>query len=71
MIVVAIGWTLVSVLVALAFGGMTRGGEVSSADVADVTDLADVTGIKGAASRMGGPESATPPHRDDEYRTAV
>jgi hypothetical protein len=60
-IVMAIGWTLVSVLVALAFGGMARGREASPDDLADLTDLSDRAAIK----------SATPPLRDDEYRTAV
>jgi hypothetical protein len=60
-IVMAVGWTLVSILVALAFGGMARGGEANSADVADLPALSELSTIT----------TATPPRRDDEYRTAV
>ena len=60
-IVVAVGWTLVSVLVALAFGGMARGRDVGPGDVAELTDVSDLAAMT----------SATLPRRDDEYRTAV
>jgi hypothetical protein len=63
-IVMAFGWTLVSILVAVAFGGMARGRDTPS-DLAD-TDLADrAARIAGAAGRT------TPPMHDDGYRTAV
>jgi hypothetical protein len=70
-IVMAVGWTLVSVLVALAFGGMSRGREVSEADLADVAELVDLASVKSATNLAGLPATATPPRRDDEYRTAV
>jgi hypothetical protein len=66
-IVMAFGWTLVSILVAVAFGGMA-GGRDTPSDLAD-TDLADLADraarIAGAAGRT------TPPIHDDGYRTAV
>jgi hypothetical protein len=61
-IVVAFGWTLVSILVALAFGGMAR-----SADAAP-SDLVELTGAPGVPGGAGG---AAAPLSDEGYRAAV
>jgi hypothetical protein len=60
-IVMAFGWTLVSILVAVAFGGMARGRDTPS----DLADTDRAARIAGAAGRT------TPPMHDDGYRTAV
>jgi hypothetical protein len=61
-IVMTVGWTLVSILVALAFGGMARGRDDPRREL---VDAAGAIGITGAPGR------STPPMSDDEFRAAV
>ena len=58
----AFGWTLVSILVALAFGGMAGGRDDGRSDLAELTGATDITRV---------PQRLAPPLSDDEYRAAV
>jgi len=73
-VVMAFGWTLVSILVAVAFGGMARGRDMPSGfadpDLAD-PDLTDADLGDRAVRIMSAPGRTTPPMHDDGYRTAV
>ena len=64
-IVMAVGWTLVSILVALAFGGMASGRDVTHADGIRIDTITGATGVTDLTAR------AAAPSRDDEFRTAV